>query len=224
MFNKTTIAFALACALTASVANALPVITFAGVANGANVADFYNGGTDSRGYRGVDYGIHFNAIVANNEAGQYVKGHASMTFAADLFGANTPFYIKFNASRQDVDGGASFISGGYSDSVWVSGNGNPRCQTEAQCQAIGSLYVHPSSMGGYVFYSDGKATTVSFNTDRLDNIQFVLATDPGAGDRPPYLVGNSILDRDIPEPAPVTLLGIGALGLMALRRRKTKAS
>lgn len=218
------IAVSLFCAsiLAAPLAQALPVITFSGVANGANVADFYNGGTDSAGYAGVDYGIHFNAVVANSVAGPYVKGTASMSFAANMFGADVPFFILFNASRYDVDGGLSFINGTHSDSAYVSGNGNPYCQTEAQCQAIGSLYVYHSAMGGYNLYSDGSATSVSFNTDRLDNISFVLASEAGSFPRPPYLVGSSELDRDIPEPAPVALLGIGAL--MLVLRRKTRAS
>jgi hypothetical protein len=218
------IAVSLFCAsiLAAPLAQALPVITFSGVANGANVADFYNGGTDSTGYAGVNYGIHFDAVIANNVAGPYVKGHASMSFAANMFGENVPFYILFNASNYAIDPVQSFINGDYTDSVWVGGNGNPYCQTEAQCQAIGSRYVYHSTMGGYYFSSDGSATSVTFNTDRLDNISFVLASEAGSNPRPSYLVGSAELDRDIPEPAPTALLGIGAL--MLVLRRKTRAS
>lgn len=213
----------LAVAIASPVAYALPVITFSGVANGANVADFYNGGTDSAGYAGVNYGIHFNAVVANNVAGPYVKGTASMTFNADMFGANVPFYIQFNASNYGIDPVQSYINGTYGDSVYVSGNGNPRCSTPAACEAIGSLYVPHSSMGGYYFYSDGSATSVSFITDRLDNIRFVLASEVGNNPRPPSLAGSLELDRDIPEPAPVALFGIGAVMLTLMRRKKRAA-
>lgn len=220
---KRALSLFLASAIGAPLAHALPVITFSGVANGANVADFYNGGTDSAGYTGVNYGIHFNAVVANNVAGPYVRGMATMSFAANMFGDNVPFYIQFNASRYDVDGGASYLVGGQGDSAYVGGNGNPYCNTEAQCQAIGSRYVYHSSMGGYFLASDGPATSVTFNTDRLDNIRFVLASEVGSNPRPPNLIGNAELDRDIPEPAPLALFGIGAV-MLTLMRRKRKAS
>ena len=202
-------------------AHALPVMTFDGVAYGANVADFYNGGTDSAGYSGANYGVHFNAVVGNTVAGAYVKGAATMTFAANLFGDNVPFYIQFNASRYDVDGANSFIRGGTSGgSVWVGGNGNPRCNTEAACIALGTGYVYHSTMGGYYFYSDGTATSVTFNTDRLDNVRFVLASEINGNPRPPSLIGSAVLDREIPEPATFALLGIGAALLMLTRRKK----
>lgn len=215
----------LATAFAAPLAQALPTITFNGVAYGANVADFYNGGTDSAGYSGTNYGIHFNAVVGNTIAGAYVNGHATMSFAANLFGDNVPFYIQFNASRYDVDGGNSFIYSGNNiiDTQWVGGNGNPYCNTQAQCNAMGYGYVYHSTMGGYYFYSDGTATSVTFNTDRLDNVRFVLASEVGSNPRPPSLVGSAELDREVPEPAPLALLGIGAV-LLTLTRRKASTS
>lgn len=211
----------LALALATPLAQAFPTITFSGVANGANVADFYNGGTDSLGYHGFNYGIHFDAIVANNVAGPYVRGGATMTFAANLFGNNVPFVIKLNAASNGVDGAPSYITGGANpDSLWVAGNGNPYCYTEAQCRAGGYYYVHPSQMGGYIMYSDGTETTVTFNTDRLDNIEFMLASDASAFVRPTMLSGSADLDRDIPEPTSIALLGIGLAGFAGMRRRR----
>jgi hypothetical protein len=207
----------------ATAAQAIPVITFQGVANTANVADFYNGGTDSIGNTfGYNYGIHFNAIAAENEAGAYVKGHASMSIAAGLFGAGVSYYILFNAAENtDIDGRLTFLSAErLSDSVYVGSNRNPYCSTEAQCLATGFRYIHPSQMAGYYLESNGSATTVSFNTDRLDNIQFALLSDPFV--RPPLIAGASNLDRDIPEPASIALLGLGALGFVAARRRSAR--
>jgi hypothetical protein len=37
------------------------VLDFEGVGNGAQVLDFYNGGTDSAGNSGTNYGINFSA-------------------------------------------------------------------------------------------------------------------------------------------------------------------
>jgi hypothetical protein len=205
-------------------AQAIPVITFQGVANTANVADFYNGGTDSLGYSlGYNYGISFNAKVALNEAGAYVKGHASMTLAANLFGEGVGYIIKFNAAdNTSIDGELSYIFGdGFSDSEYVSSNVNPFCATYEACIATGYRYINPSAMGGYSLESNGSATTVYFNTDRLDNITIIAA--PFDSTRLPAIAGAANLDRDIPEPAGLALIGLGALGLVSARRRSKSA-
>lgn len=208
----------------ANSAQAIPVITFQGVANTANVADFYNGGTDSVGSTlGYNYGIHFDAIAAENVAGAYVKGRATMTIAANLFGVGVGYAILFNAAvNNTLDGAYSYaFEQGFSDSAYVASNRNPYCSTEEACAATGFNYVHPSQMGGYYLESNGSATTVTFNTDRLDNIQFVLLS--GLPARPPTIAGSALLDNDIPEPASVVLLGLGAVGLAATRRRSTQS-
>ena len=184
----------LGAALTAS-ASPIPAdftLNFSGVANLANVARFYNGGTDSAGYRGHDYGVSFGGTVHLNENGPYVSGPAHMSFAANLFGDNVAFFIKFNAARNDVDGGLSYIFGSnYSDTARVAGNANPYCGSEASCVAGGYNYIHPSEMGGYMFYADGiNATDVIFNTDRLDNIQFVKVGGPESSLLPARIRGN----------------------------------
>jgi len=56
------LALCAASALVGSAAYAGPVtLTFEGVGNVASVNDFYNGGTDSQGHSGVNYGINFSS-------------------------------------------------------------------------------------------------------------------------------------------------------------------
>ena len=219
-------------ALLAAAAVALPasaniLLTFEGVGNGANVADFYNGGTDSFGNYGTqNYGIHFNGVVAYNADGAYVKGGASMSFAANIIPANIDpaFVIKFLATAYGTgsDGAPTIISGGgMSDSVLVAGTGNPFCNSAASCQAGGYSYIHPSQLYGYVIASNGTATNVNFATARLDNVEFVAYTGSESTIRLPTRLGSAALDIDIPEPASFSMLALGLVGL-ALRRRSQK--
>lgn len=223
--TKTTFAAAVFALLgMTGAAQAIPVITFQGVANTANIADFYNGGTDSLGYSlGYNYGVHFDGVAALNYNGAYAKGPVTMTIAPNLFGENVSYLIKFNAAVNfALDGQYATLSATqWSDSAYVASTRNPYCATEAACNATGYRYIHPSQLGGYILESNGTATTVRFSTDRLDNIEFVML--PGNTDRPPVILGSTELDRDIPEPASLALLGLGAFGFVAARRRSKQA-
>jgi hypothetical protein len=225
MFKKSSLVAVLALVMSQT-AFANPFINFQGVGNGANVADFYNGGTDSYGNKGtVNYGIHFDATVKYNSAGAYVAGNALMSFAPDIVsiadGYSPFFFVKFQASRYGVDGGFSTIKGPTSsDAVYVAGNGNPYCHSEADCNAKGYTYVYHSTMGGYQLASNGTETSVFFNTDRLDNISFVPDTGPASEVPPGGTRGSAALDVDVPEPASIALVGLGMSGLMLARRRK----
>lgn len=229
MYKKMLAAVLFASFSAVGTAHAIPVIDFHGVANLANVGDFYNGGTDSAGYSlGYDYGIHFDAHVALNPAGAYVKGPATMTIAPNLFGVGVAYFIEFNASINTFpDGLNSYLyNDGAMDAAYVASTVNPFCGTEASCNERGFYYTHPSQLYSYVLESDGSATTVRFNTDRLDNITIVAASDvvnPN-GTRLPIIRGTADLDRDIPEPGSMALLALGATGLCLARRRAKRSA
>ncbi len=63
-------AAALALTLCAGVANAIPTINFDAVTIGANVDGFYNGGADSAGASGPNYGVQFTNLTATTGFGE----------------------------------------------------------------------------------------------------------------------------------------------------------
>lgn len=71
-------AVVLACAALAGNASASILIDFNGVGNGAAVNDYYNGGTDSLGNTGINYGIRFTGGTVINGV---VSGPFSVAFA-----------------------------------------------------------------------------------------------------------------------------------------------
>jgi hypothetical protein len=213
-------ALALACTLLAGNASASVLLDFTGVGNGASVNDFYNGGTDSMGNSGVNYGIHFSGgsvvYLNGNPVG---RGDTAITFAPryDVTGIN------FNASQSADDGRFQpvYFASGFVDMGFVDTTIDPACSTAADCASKGYFYrsieqLMPQRIGAPIFLSAAPITGISptdgligvgFQVTYFDDIQFVSAswgpTDPAS----------------VPTPAPFALLGAGAVALMAARRR-----
>ncbi len=220
MLKNTLLAAILAAA--ASAANALPLIDFTGIAAGAQVLDYYNGGTDSTGASGTNYGVRFTGgTIVYDEFGPRLEGAPTITFNPGIVPLNEFgfFYIGFLANVYAFDGGfARLRGGGEGDDIYFNGYANPNCQniTPRQCFERGFTYASPATMVALLTSSMGGADTLYFPSgSAIDNIEF------GGTGRPAIRIGTPGVFADVPEPASIALLGLGLVGLLASRRRSS---
>ena len=193
---------------------------------GSQIGEFYNGGYDSLGRLGVDYGISFkNESIKYTPRGAYLSGRVEMTLDAEVIRSilgTDQYYVAFNATRYDRDGNFAFVNyeDGFLDAFWI--NGAPYCSQRITCD-FPFPYV---SMDSYVTYAGGTSSPVhiSFSTDRLDNIEIRSLTGSQTPIRLPQIMGSVELDRDIPEPASLALFSAGAAALLARRRKRVSVA
>jgi hypothetical protein len=202
-------------------------IDFSGIGYGVQVNNYYNGGTDSNGRYGPNYGVSFGGTIRNTPSGAYLSGQSWSSSGSTSMGINRDiirellgtdqYYIAFNAGRYDIDGGIAYVryADGDLDTRWIGGNGNPYCGVlPGACENP-----YYGSMGGYSIgpVNGASVTSIQFNADRIDNI--LISNSPVAVS---HIVGTYERDRDIPEPASLALLSIGAIALCMRYRKKMK--
>jgi hypothetical protein len=198
-------ALALACALLTGNASASVLIDFEGVGNGATVNDFYNGGTDSLGNSGTNYGVHFSGgLVRYNQFGAYVYGPVTATFSTTLSGSGVSFMG--DGLFLDTMSTVCYSSGSCEPFLFESMSYQP--PTNGQPSGTVPGWYPGKVWPGNLPYAD--IVSITFNTLALDDIRF-NGTAPAT-------------EATVPEPTSIALLSLGVLGLFGARRRQSGKS
>lgn len=244
---KKVLAFAMASSIAAISQQAAAVaftLDFEGVGNTANILDFYNGGTDSQGNSGENFGVSF---------GQNSLGIVDKDAGGDGNFANepTPDTIMFFLSGSSVlnyepgfDTGFSFFyttSRAANVTVWddVDATGNLLGTLDLFVNNVangcqGDTQGGPDDPAGqfcnfdisYLSF-DGIAKSIDFsgtaNQVGFDNITFGSVDPTGSGYIPTEPTDNPEIPTSVvPLPAPAFLLIGGLMGLAGVSRRKGK--
>ena len=219
MFKMKAIRATVAAALlgaTGAASAAVITLDFEGVGNSASVNNFYNGGTDSLGNSGTNYGVAFNSNalgLIDEDVGGYgnfgneptpdtilffTMGSAILNYAPGFTTGFSFFYTTMNfggtvSVYDDVDATGNLI-GTISLAPLGAGPGDPT--GDYSNWATGSL--------GF----SGTAKSIDFggtvNEVGYDNITF----------------GSTRPDNTVPEPTTLALLSGALLGGAVVRRRK----
>lgn len=207
-------------ATAATSASAAPLLTFEGSQDGALIQNFYNGGTDSFGNSGANYGVTFDGgtvrvvngltyltgVTAVRIAGGYLNGVSfnystrQLTYRTDVdLPAGDPSVDDFYVTKFDIDGNTlerdlllNTTAGGY-------------CQSFARqfCTFNGAALTYSGTLlGGFSFSPFAAIDTISFNS-----------TTPPPNERA------ALVTAQVPEPGSIALLGLGLLAAAAARRK-----
>ena len=196
------------------------VLDFEGVGDQANINDFYNGGTDSMGNSGTDYGIGFGTntlgIIDADAGGTgnfanepsadtvmfFLTGTAVLNYSAGFDTGFSFFYSSSTVASVFVYDGLN-ATGNLLATLDLSAQGFDNCSGDPNGQFCNWSPVGASFAG--TAYSIDFGGTV--NQIGYDDITFGSATAGGGDDEP------------TPTPAPpgLALLGLG-LALMSKKR------
>ena len=192
------------------------VLNFEGVADLASVNDFYNGGTDSAGNSGTNYGISFSStslgIIDSDSGGSgnfanepssstvlfFTDGTAATMNVAAGFDTGFSFFYSSNAAGfvRAYDGlnGTGNLLASLTFGANITGCGGDPSGTYCRFDPVGVTF-------------NGIARSVDFGGS---------ANNVGFDD----ITLGSVNAGDVPEPATLALSVLGLIGLGAARRRK----
>lgn len=214
LFKSAFAAAGLAAAIVAPAAADPIVLDFEGIGNQAAINNFYNGGTDSLGNSGVDYGVQFgsNSLALNEQdpAANFSNEPSPNTIMFFLTGSSVLNYAP------GFDTGFSF----FFTTVGFAGSVNVYDGLNATGNLLGSINLAALGAGpdpANVFSNWGTGSLAFAGTARsidfggtvnqvgYDNITFG-STTPGV--------------QPIPEPSTYVMLALGLAGLGCVSRRR----
>jgi hypothetical protein len=232
MASKLIAISAVALATLAGNAAAAPFLDFEGSADGALIQNFYNGGTDSLGNRGFDYGITFgsSATVRVDHGRTYLTNIGQINVADGFTKGMTFLYSTYNwagitpsiADTQDfrihLDGNdGQYLGNTYNDAC--NAYPNTYCNFGAGFAfADSGVTVHTVTFGAP---NSGPDASIPLYQVALDSITFNVAPNLGNLGLKGSFIGDYVSSA-VPEPTTVALLGLGLLGFATSRRRPAK--
>lgn len=209
-------ALALTLAIVAGSAAATPVLNFEGSRDGALIQNFYNGGTDSFGNSGGNYGVTFDGGVVRIVNGLAYLTNVSSVRIASGFQNGVSFNYStlqsaYSNGRPISDPGVydftSFlfdIAGNTLEQNFLGNTTVGTCQdfTGQFCLFGGSRFDYPDTLlGGFTFSTSAAIDTIAFGS--------IVA--------PPNERASNV-----PEPGSIALLGLGIVGLLTSRRQSAR--
>lgn len=210
--------------LASTSASAAVILTFEGVGNTAAIQNFYNGGTDSQGHSGTNYGITFspNALGIQERLQGGTGNFQNEPSPKTVLFFQTGSQVTLNNSV-GFDTGFSFF---YSSSVAgtvkvfddVNGTGNLlatlnfSAQNRSNCAAGSTQTYCNFSPVGVTFTGIGKSIDFgasAANATGFDDITFGSAVAGGP-------------TQTVPEPTTLALLGLGLAGFVVAQLKAKK--
>jgi len=187
-------------------------LTFEGVGNLASVNNFYNGGTDSAGHSGVDYGVGFSSsslgLIESTMGG-------SGNFSNPSSGDTVLFFTSSAAVMNDAAG----FSNGFS--FFYAASNTATVTVYSGLNESGSILATLTLPGNYSScgYCRFDAAGTSF-AGVARSIDFGGAANNVAFDD--ITIGSAIAGSTVPEPESMLLMGLGvaAMGLSRKLRRR----
>lgn len=193
-------------------------LDFEGVGSQANINNFYNGGTDSAGNSGVNYGVQFGAntlgLQESDPIANFALAPSGQTIMFFLTGSAI---LNYNAG---FDTGFSF----YYTTTTFTGTVSVYDGLNATGTLLGSININALGTGpspGNPF-SNWAVGSLSFG-GTAKSINFGGTVNQVGYDNITFGSTNPTTASTTPEPASMAMLAAGLIGIEAARRRMKRS-